>query len=123
MSFRRMVSMARTPAEKKEAAAEMAAPVADSMPDYPWGMSICLTNEELDKLELDGDCSAGDVIHLVAFAKVTSVSMRDEGGKQDRRVELTITDLAVEDESTEPMEEAVGEGQKMGRYKPMRRGY
>lgn len=98
MAFHKMVDMKRTPAEKVEAAAP---PMPQEAPDYPYGLCICLDQECLDKLELDSDCEVGDTIHLVAFAKVKACSEEVVNGERKCRIDLQITDLAVEDEDEE----------------------
>ncbi len=116
---RAMVDMSRTTEEKVEA---MEAPVPSQAADYPYGLCICLTHEELAKLDLDDDVEPGDTVHLVAFAKVTNVFKSAPEGSPICRVELQITDLAVEDESTETMPDREGEAdapppaKKRGRY-------
>lgn len=70
-------------------------PMATDKPDYPWGLRICLTHVELEKLGLEADCECGDVIDLRAFAVVTSVSQSDSGDGQTCRVELQIQKMAV----------------------------
>ena len=72
-------------------------------PRYPYGLCICLTQDELDKLNLKADdVEIGDTIHLFAFAKVTSKSSTDhEDFGKSSRVELQITQIASEDEDTE----------------------
>lgn len=76
-------------------------PIPASLPEYPCGLRICLCDPELDKLGLDDEMpEIGDVIDLRAFASVTSVS----NGPSGRRIELQITQLAVEDENDEDME-------------------
>lgn len=114
MSFSKMVDMRRSPEEKKEV---MDAPMPSDMPDYPYGLCISLGNDELEKLSLDcSDCESGDTIDLRAFAKVTSISKQDYNGTQTCRIELQITQLAVENEDTEYDEES-GEDSGRGRYK------
>lgn len=98
--FSKMVSMERTPAEKVEEVMEMASPVM-SVPDYPYGLTISLEEDDLEKLDLEDDCEVGDMIDLRAFARVTSVSKRQVGGKDCCRVELQIEQLAVENEDDE----------------------
>lgn len=107
MAFHHMVDMKRTPAEKVEAAAP---PTPIEAPDYPYGLCICLDQECLDKLELDPDCEGGDTIHLVAFAKVKARSEEVINGERKCRIELQITDLAVEDEDEEGEKAEAGEG-------------
>lgn len=108
MPFSSMVDMRLTPADKEEEVQEMtAAPSAAMIADYPYGLCLCLTHEELDKLDLDySDADVGDMIDLRAFAKITSKSEREINGKPDVRIELQITSLAVENESTEEPGEA-----------------
>lgn len=95
---RAMTDMARSTSEKVEA---MSAPIPSEAADYPYGLCISLDHDDLEKLDLDDNVEAGDMVHLVAFAKVTSVSKRDIGGKTECRVELQIQSLAVEDENNE----------------------
>lgn len=109
-AFRHMVSMARSPEEKAEDRArnEYPRPVSD-MPDVPMGLCICLTETELSKLGIDPekiDCSVGDTCHIFALAKVTSVSKRDTGNGPECRLEMSLTDMAIEDEDEEEAEDA-----------------
>jgi hypothetical protein len=100
----KMIDMAKTPAEVNEAVKSMSAPVSatvNDMPVYPYGLCISLEEDELEKLKLDGVCEAGDMIHIAAMAKVTSISQRDTEGGVKRRVELQITHLGTEDEDKE----------------------
>ena len=97
-AFRKMVSLVRTPEEKKE---EAETPPEMSVPDVPWGLRICLTEEELEKLDLDDECEVGDLIHLFAMAEVTSVSKNKSDSGEHCRIELSITHLSVEEESDE----------------------
>ena len=106
MGFGKMVDMAKTPVEIKEEKAEMAVPAMEGdMPKYPWGLCISLDNESLDKLGADADCEVGDLVHIMAMAKVTSVSQNETTEGTNKRVELQIVQMSVEDESTEGDEE------------------
>jgi hypothetical protein len=68
-------------------------------PDYPYGLCICLTHEELAKLGLDADCDVGDVLRFMAEAVVTCKSASDsEMGGPMCRIELQIQRMAVSDE-------------------------
>lgn len=98
--FHKMVSMERTP-EDKEEIAEEAMPGPANVPDVPYGLCLCLTEQELEKLDLDDECEVGDMIHLFAMARVTSISKNDTGTGTKCRIELAVTDLAVEDEDDE----------------------
>lgn len=103
--MRSMIDMARTPEEVKK---DQPPPIGEAVgPAYPWGLCISLEDDSLKKLKLDGELpSVGDMIHLFAMAKVTSVSENEREntrGEKTRccRVELQITHLATEDEDNE----------------------
>lgn len=74
-------------------------------PDYPYGLRICLTDAELAKLKLDPAQameSIGGVVHGHFIGRVTSASMdQREGGDSCSRIEIQITDLALESEDAE----------------------
>ena len=98
----RMVDMAQTPAE----AAENMMPNVDSAPKYPYGLSIRLTQDELDKMNVDHtDWQIGDMFHLHAMGKVTSISEHETEGGQRCCVEIQLTHLAGESEDAENEEE------------------
>jgi hypothetical protein len=73
--------------------------------DYPYGLSIRLTEKELEKLGLDDDVEAGDFLHGQFMAKVMSVShhsySREDGNEKGCCIELQIVAMGVEDENTE----------------------
>lgn len=92
-----MVDMRRTPAEKTEATA-----TADAAPDYPWGLSISLGKDELEKLGLTDEVEVGDMLHVHALGKVTSVSTSsDETSGKCCRVEVQLTHMVGEDEDSD----------------------
>lgn len=74
-----------------------------SKPDFPYGLRICLTEREFDKLDLDPhEAEVGGLVHLFAMARVTSIhSSQDEDGEPCHRVELQIEDLDIESEDEE----------------------
>lgn len=72
-----IVDMARTPDEKRDMMAPM--PVEQMVADYPPGLTICLGQEEFDKLGLDTDCEPGDMLPLDVIVKVMSISKNEEG--------------------------------------------
>ena len=99
MSWSKMISMELDDEDILDAI--MPFPMPDK-PKYPYGLRICLTEKELEKLDLEADCNVGDIIDLRAFARVTSVSSNEmENGKCCCRVELTLEELAVENEMSE----------------------
>ena len=103
MSFKGLVDMTRSAAEKA-AEHERYSTGADhglDMPDVPPGLCICLTEAELDKLDLEHDAEVGDLIELRVMAKVTSVSKHDSGSGPRCRIELSITHMECEDEEEE----------------------
>lgn len=107
MGFSKMVDMEMDDEERLEATLPIAMPDAKG-PQYPWGLRISLTQDDLRKLGLlDCPCDVGDVIDLRAFAEVTSISRNKvkpvAGGEETEqvRIELQIQKLAIENESTE----------------------
>jgi hypothetical protein len=102
MAWSKMVNMELSDDEKFDAMIGM--PCISNGPDYPYGLKICLTEKELEKLGLKPDADIGEVIDLRAFAVVTSVSTERRDGKDTARVELQIERLAIENESTESTE-------------------
>lgn len=92
-------------------ALEMASPCAvmpdkKLLPQYPWGLRISLTQDELAKLKIDpATCNIDGMMHLHAIARVTSVSCdKRQDGTENHRVELQIEQLAVESEDEENAE-------------------
>lgn len=103
-----MVSMERTSEDRQKSSYGMPMPSSD----MPYGLCISLTEVEIEKLGLEGDCSVGDMIEFCAVAKVTAVSSTDseENGKHCR-VELQITHMGIDDdEADESPEEEAAEG-------------
>ncbi|HLX18462.1 MAG TPA: hypothetical protein VKS24_25015 [Bradyrhizobium sp.] len=98
MAWSRMIDMELDDEDKVET---MCPPALENVPDYPWGLRITLTHRELEKLGLDDDCSVGDVIDLRAFARVCSISSNETAMGPECRIELQITQLAVENEMDE----------------------
>jgi hypothetical protein len=92
----KMADMAQSPEEAKEDCIQ-----CPEDPRYPYGLAISLTEKELDKLGLKPDCEVGDMLHLFAMSRVTSVSCHENQGGQSCRVELQIIALSVEDEDGE----------------------
>lgn len=98
-----MVDMARSPEDDKK---DMSIPVESSPyvgPKYPYGLCICLCDDEIDKLGIDGMPDAGDMVLLNALAKVTSVNMSErDDGTSNRRIELQITHMGVDEDQPSP---------------------
>lgn len=93
-----MVDMRRTPAEKQDAG--MTAMCSPS--EYPYGLSISLDNDCLEKLKADFDSiEIGESYHLFVMAKVTAKSRNESESGPCDRVELQITHMAAESEDAE----------------------
>lgn len=97
----KFVSMKKTPDDLAEEKAENM--VGGDYPRdlYPYGLCISLCEEELEKLELSDQVDTGDLIHLNAIGRVTSVNKRETDQGQKVRVEIQLTDIALEEEAHE----------------------
>jgi hypothetical protein len=85
-----------------EAALDAVTPIAmASKSQYPYGLRICLTHDELAKLGLEADCEVGDYLDIRAFATVTSVHKSDGPGGASCRVEMQIERMSCENEDHE----------------------
>lgn len=83
-------------AREREQMAAPASTSAEDAPRYPWGLQLHLEHEQLETLDLEALPAVNAVVTLVARAKVTSVSARENEGGTSRSVSLQITDLCVE---------------------------
>lgn len=123
--FAKMVDMAKTPDDVKKELKQYpqgATPSPDiAVAVYPYGLCLSLTQDELDKLDIEGGCSVGDMIHLCAIAKVTSYNENETETasgekKKSCRVELQITHLATENEDGEGRDMMSSEDRAKKRY-------
>lgn len=86
----------------KEEREQDAMPLSVPSRIYPWGLSLSLTEKELEKLDVDyEDWSVGDMFHLFAFAKITSISRNETDQGECCRVEMQIEQLAGASEDAE----------------------
>lgn len=92
---KKLVSMARTKAEKK-AAEERYKTMPSSGEDYPYGLCLNLGKEELTKLGVGELPNVGDEITLDVVAKVTRVSASASETDDQKSVELQVIKMAVE---------------------------
>lgn len=105
MYFGKMVDMALMPKEQEK---DSPAPIGYSMPlesgapVYPWGLSITLGDEQLEKLGLEPP-EVGDLLDSRMMLKVTSVSVNETTSGKCCRVEAQIIMMAVEDEESEEL--------------------
>lgn len=102
MDDMKIVDMARTPAEKKEAKEAMTSPMATE--EYPWGLCLHLGKEELEKLGITELPDVGDEFHIYAVCEVRSVSQNKRAeGEDSKSIELQVTHMGAmhEDEAEE----------------------
>lgn len=85
-----MKSMKLTPAEAKEEVSYDSPPKA---PEYPYGLSICLDDETLKKLDMESIPDIGAVLTLEAKVIVCSKSQYENQGGADTSMSLQITDM------------------------------
>jgi len=77
----------------------------DDKPEYPYGLRICLTGPELDKLGLSlEEAFLGGIIHGHFLGKITSLSQNISEDSDSSRVEIQITALCIESEDAENQE-------------------
>lgn len=108
-----MTSMELDDEEKVDC--EMPIPMSEK-PQYPYGLRICLTDKELEKLKLDsGEACVGGIIHLHALARITHVSCEEMQDGKRERIELQIEDMCVESEDDQN-EEAARENRRSPLY-------
>ena len=91
-----MVDMAIKPVEIKNV--QILPDSEEGCPVYPYGLTLSLNDETLDKLRMEEGCEVGDMIHFHCLAKVTSCSDHENAGQ---RVELQIVAMSAEDEDSE----------------------
>ena len=79
-----------------EEAKECCEPVGCDAPEYPYGLCIDLNDDSLDKLGITALPAVGTVVTIQAQAIVTATSSNSrQGGDQEMRASLQITDMAV----------------------------
>lgn len=82
---------------KKEAQAEYE-PSKDDLPAYPWGLSIRLGDDEIEKLGAS-DLKAGDEVTITCKANVTGCSSNQSLlGKTNNSIDLQITAMEIGDD-------------------------
>lgn len=89
-----MQNMKMSKAEAKTMLGEPAE--ADGGPEYPYGLRISLSGEELAKLGCT-DCKVGEKMQIMAMAEVVSTSENQDADDESprKRVELQITDMGM----------------------------
>jgi len=95
----KLTSMELSKKEKKEQNVPSVAN-SSSGPDYPYGLTIELEDNALEKLGIKKLPATGGTVTIEAKATVRSTSVRAEDGKERRSMSLQITDLSIEDDES-----------------------
>ena len=87
----KLVSMKISKAEREKMNKPMAL-VGDAGPAYPWGLSVNLDQDSLEKLDLDAnDLKVGKTLTLIATVEVTNLSSNEsKDGGSNQSVGLQI---------------------------------
>lgn len=109
-----MTDMVLTDEERKDLYPACTAVDIPMQPQYPYGLRITLTGEELEKLGLGyNDAEVGGMVHGHFMARVTSCSEdKRQDGSTSCRVEMQIEALTIESEDAENDEEEAAEAPK-----------
>lgn len=96
-----MISMKLTPAEAK-GETYLSDPEPSDLPEYPYGLTICLDDEALAKLGITDMPSVGTAMQLTALVEVCSVSQYENQSGADKSLSLQITDMELAAGNGEP---------------------
>lgn len=88
-----MVSMKNTKKQRKDNESPISS--GGSGPDYPYGLSVSLEKESLDKLGMKTLPDVGDTFTMTAKVKVTSVNQSASEDGDHRSASLQITDMKL----------------------------
>lgn len=92
-----LVSMKLTPKESKE---QSEGPAVADRPQFPFGLSIRLSEEQIEKLGIVTLPKVGTKLALLARVDVERVSETStQGDGKHRSMELQITDMGLEKET------------------------
>ena len=86
-----LIDMRRSKKERKSAEAA----VSNDQPAIPYGLSITLDDESLDKLGFKKLPAVGDRMVVAAIGRVESVSERTDARETDRDVRIQLEKLDV----------------------------
>lgn len=110
--MQQMVDMELTDDEKHD----FVAPIAVDTPKYPYGLRICLSQDEIAKLGIDPEeAVVGGYFTLHAICCVTSVSSDETETGKRFRMEAQIEKMAVDSDAEETGEGENGGAQVAGR--------
>ncbi len=88
-----LINMENTPKE----AQQMVNPAASDAPKYPWGLSLCLNDDSLDKLGVKTLPAVGTEVTIVAKATVSATrESATEGDGANSSMDLQITDMQID---------------------------
>ncbi len=91
-----LVSMKRKP-EKKDDDEKCCAPMETDRPDYPWGTRLNLDDEQIVALGLsDSMPGIGVRMDMAAIVEVVGVNSEQVDGKTKHRLELQVTEMALQ---------------------------
>lgn len=97
-----MISMKLTPAEAKSETMLCDPDDTDDLPRYPYGLTVCLDDETLEKLGITQLPAVGTVMQLTALAEVCSVSQYENQTGSDNNLSLQITDMELANGNSDP---------------------
>lgn len=69
--------------------------VLSEAPEFPWGLSVNLDEDSLEKLKVEKLPEVGDEFEMIATVKATAVSENEDEDGTRRSVSLQITDMAL----------------------------
>ena len=96
-----LTSMKRSKPESSETEVET--------PEYPYGLSISLDDESMNKLGLGELPAVGDEMMVMAKVKVKSAGESEyEGEEKSRNVTLQITDMGLKEEEKRAADKMYG---------------
>ena len=88
-------NIAMSAAEAKETMIGYNTADVSNAPKYPYGTSLDLNNDTLEKLGITKLPSVGEEVTITAKAKVTRISAYEEQGGAEQCLGLQITDMDV----------------------------
>ncbi len=89
-----MKDMAFTPEEAKEYAGDMCCGPDENGPKYPYGLTIHLCDDSIEKLGITSLPMVGTKVNIMAVAVVTSIEQRqDSKGENETSMSLQITQM------------------------------
>ncbi len=93
----KLIDMKMTDAEK----ADMMSCQPCTPPEYPYGLKLCLSEDQIAKLGISGVPAVGSTMSIQANVRVVSAGARedqdaDEPDGQERNLELQIIEMGVD---------------------------